>query len=119
MAGEAEFEPATNEAFSVQTCVEQARTCFQRGIPAIVSIHSINFHSTVKDFRSATLDHLDEFFTALEAQFPELLYLRDEDLWELVNRGTYSTDRGPAQVRVSRNYFMKSRVARVMTQVEA
>jgi len=107
-----EFEPATNSAFSVRTCIDQAKACFQLGIPAIVSTHSINFHSTVKDFRGPTLDHLDDFFTVLEAQIPELLYLRDEDLWELVNRGSCSRDGEPVQVKVSRRYFIKSRVTR-------
>ena len=43
-----EFEPATDPAFSVEACLRQAEICFERGIPAIVSLHSINFHSTVR-----------------------------------------------------------------------
>ena len=89
-----EFEPATDAAFSVETCLRQAETCFARGIPAIVSVHSINFHSTVKDFRSRTLVALDEFLAALESKHADLLYLHDEDLRELVNQGSYQAAGG-------------------------
>ena len=51
-----EFEPATDSAFSLELCLSQAERCFELGIPATVSVHSINFHSTVKNFRSRTLN---------------------------------------------------------------
>ncbi len=82
------------------------------GIPAIVSVHSINFHSTVKDFRSRTLAALDEFLTALESKHADLLYLHDEDLRELVNQGSYETAEGSAKVKVIRKNFRQTQVAR-------
>jgi hypothetical protein len=103
-----EFEPATDPACSVEACLRQAETCFARGIPAIVSVHSINFHSTVRDFRSLTLQLLDEFLTALESKHADLLYLHDEDLHELVSTGSYKTPRGGAQVKVIGKNFMKA-----------
>lgn len=103
-----EFEPATNAAFSVETCLRQAESCFARGIPAIVSVHSINFHSTVRDFRSRTFTLLDEFFTALESKHSDLLYLHDEDLYELVKQGSYKTFDRMAQVNVTRKNFRKA-----------
>jgi hypothetical protein len=108
-----EFEPATNPEFSVELCVQQAESCFARGIPAIVSVHSINFHSTVTDFRSRTLSLLDEFLTALESTHADLLYLHDEDLRELVNPGLYKTAEGSARVNVIRKNFRKTRVDRL------
>jgi hypothetical protein len=107
-----EFEPATDPAFSVEACVRQAESCFARGIPAIVSVHSINFHSTVQDFRSRTLQLLDEFLTALESRHADLLYLHDEDLHELVSTGSYKTPHGSAQVKVIGKNFMKASVSR-------
>jgi hypothetical protein len=107
-----EFEPATDPAFSVEACLQRAETCFERGIPAIISVHSINFHSTVKDFRSRTLPLLDEFLTALESKHADLLYLHDEDLRELVNQGFYKTAEGGAKVNVIRKNFRKAQVAR-------
>ena len=107
-----EFEPATDPAFSVEACLQQAESCFERGIPAIVSVHSINFHSTVKDFRSRTLSLLDEFLSALESKHADLLYLDDEDLRELVNQGFYKTAEGSAKVNVIRENFRKAQVER-------
>jgi hypothetical protein len=108
LARTVEFEPALDSAFSVETCVQQAEACFARGIPAIVSTHSINFHSTVRDFRSRTLQAVDEFFAALKLKYPNLLYLHDEDLRQLVNNGAYGTVGGQVQVNVTRKTFIKA-----------
>jgi hypothetical protein len=110
-----EFEPATDPKFSVEACLRQAESCFQRGIPAIISMHSINFHSTVRDFRSRTLQVLDEFFTALESKHSDLRYLHDEDLFELVSNGSYTTPQGRVGLNVSRRNFTKGRMARLGT----
>ena len=105
-----EFEPAVAPDFSVEACVRQAETCFARGIPAIVSLHSINFHSTVKDFRSRTLQFLDEFLTAIESKHSGLLYLHDEELCDLVTKG--QIQRGATPVSVTRESFTKAQLAR-------
>jgi len=107
-----ELEPATDSAFSLDACLRRAESCFELGIPAIVSVHSINFHSTVKDFRSGTLQRLDEFCTAVESKHADLLYLHDENLHELVNKGSYTTQDGAVQVNVTRKNFTKAQVAR-------
>jgi hypothetical protein len=107
-----EFEPEVDPAFSVEACLLEAESCFGRGIPAIVSVHSINFHSTVRDFRSRTLQCLDEFLTALESKHADLLYLHDEDLLELVQKGFYRTAYGNAQVNVIQKKFTKVKVMR-------
>ena len=110
-----EFEPATDPAFSVDSCLRQAESCFEQGIPAIISVHSINFHSTVRNFRSRTLHHLDEFLTALESKHADLLYLHDEDLYELVRNGFYETAQGRSHVKVIRKNFTKASVVRKRT----
>ena len=66
----------------------------------------------MKDFRSRTLQVLDKFFTALESKHADLLYLHDEDLYELVSQGSYQTPNGRAQVNVTRQNFRKAQVAR-------
>lgn len=83
--------------------VQLAERCFERGIPAIISVHSINFHSSLKDFRGTSLRVLDELLSALEAKHPNLLYAHDEDLYELVNRGKFRGPRGPVSVAVRQN----------------
>ncbi|MGB6476322.1 MAG: hypothetical protein WBF04_19905 [Candidatus Sulfotelmatobacter sp.] len=108
-----EFEPAVNPEFSLDACVRKAELCFERKIPAIVSVHSINFHSSAQDFRSRTLELLDQFLDALQRAHRDLLYLHSEDLYEVVNKGSYETAQGTVGVNVTRKYFTRSRVARV------
>ena len=103
-----DFEPATDPKFSVDASLRQAERCFELGVPAIVSIHSINFHSTVRDFRSATLRSLNEFFNALESQHHDLLYLHDEDLSKLAKNGSYEGPGGPVAVQVTKKLFTKA-----------
>jgi len=96
-----DFEPAVDAGFSMDACVERAEQCFREGIPAIVSMHAINFHSTVRDFRSRSLEALDQFLSALETRHPEMLYVHDEDVLHLIETGAYegSTARTPVLVR--------------------
>jgi hypothetical protein len=108
-----EFEPAVNPEFSLDTCIRSAEACFERQIPAIISVHSINFHSSVKDFRSRTLELLDGFLAALQRAHPDLLYLHSEEIYEVVNQGSYETAQGSVSVNVTRKSFTKSRVAPV------
>lgn len=107
-----EFEPAVDPVFAVEKCVAQAEKCFARGVPAVVSMHSINLHSTVKDFRSRTIAALDEFFSHLESRHPELLYVHDKDLYDLVNGGKYRADGSEIRVNVTRKNFTKAAVMR-------
>jgi len=74
-------------------------------LPAIVSIHSINFHSTVKNFCTGTLSLLDELLSAVEAKFPSLLYLHDGDLYDLTQTGTYPPGAKANIVGVTRRAF--------------
>lgn len=78
-----DFEPSHRQ-LDLQKYIEFAAICFAQGIPLIVSIHSINFHSTLKDFRTPTLAALDELLSALESKYPELSYVNDGELYEIV-----------------------------------
>jgi hypothetical protein len=100
-----DFEPFVAVDFSVDSCVRLAEESFARGIPAIVSIHSINFHSTLKDFRSRTLNLLHEFLAALEAKHPDLLYVRDEELYDLVDKGSFESAQETVRVQVTKRMF--------------
>lgn len=83
-----EMEPATTKC-DLEMLVRAVAECFNAGSPAIVSIHSINFHSTVRDFRTPTLVLLDEFLEAVEKKWPNLLYLHDADLFRIATEGFY------------------------------
>ncbi len=107
-----EFEPSVDPKFSVESCVRQAEDCFALGIPAVVSVHSINFHSTARDFCSRTLQYLEEFLTAIESKHSDLLYLHDEELFEMVQTGYLKTAEGTMKANVIRKNFTKAGVAR-------
>ncbi len=97
-----DFEPATDPSFSVEKCLRIADECFIRGIPAIISIHSINFHSSLKDFRSTTVRHLDDFLSALRGKHPRLLYINDADLYDIINTGKYECGEGSTRIVVTK-----------------
>ncbi len=52
--------------FCRRAAVQQACRAFAKGHPAVVSIHAVNFHSTLKDYRKFTLQCLDRFLNQLE-----------------------------------------------------
>lgn len=92
-----DFEPCHGE-LDVIKYVEIAGACFSQGLPFVISTHSINFHSTLKDFRSGSLAGLDGLLTALERRFPELLYVHDADLHRIVNTGMLQQSDGKIKV---------------------
>jgi len=105
------FEPVAEQEFSVDACLRLAEDCFAYGLPAIVSVHSINFHSTIKDFRSRTIGFLDEFLAALEAKHPDLLYVHDLDLYDLADKGTFQSMQSAVRVPVTKRKFATGAVA--------
>lgn len=94
-----DVEPSQRE-LPIEKYVQLADGCFARGVPTIVSVHSINFHSTLKDFRGPTLRALDEFLSALERKYPDLLYVHDADVYDIVSRGEFETSQGKVSVTV-------------------
>jgi hypothetical protein len=96
-----DVEPS-ERGLEVEKYMELASACFARGIPAIISVHSINFHSTLKDFRTTTLQALDELLSALEARYPNLLYVHDADMYEIVTRGKYRSSQGKVAVQAKK-----------------
>jgi hypothetical protein len=94
-----DFEPAFGLK-PTEDYLRAAKASFARGEPFIISVHSINFHSTLRDFRGPTLRALDELLTALERQEPELLYVHDGDLFDLVVKGKSENSGGRIPVQL-------------------
>lgn len=92
-----EMEPALGPC-DVEELVTQLEECFVGGLPAVISIHAINFHSTIRDFRTPTLKLLDEFLTAIEKKWPDLLYVHDGDLFSIATDGCYVGENGTIEV---------------------
>ncbi len=102
-----EFEPAVDVNFSLEASLDTAVNCIERGLPVVVSVHSINFHSTIKDFRTQTLKALDEFLSALKRKYANLLYVSDAELWQIVRQGSYYTAQENVRVNVLKRRFTK------------
>jgi len=95
-----DFEPSQRE-LDIEKYMQIAGSCFSRGLPVIISVHSINFHSSLKDFRTPSLAALDSLLSALESKYPELLYVHDEDLHGIVTQGAFRG--GKVRVTVTAN----------------
>lgn len=95
-----DFEPSMQE-LDIEKYLQVAGSCFSRGLPVIISVHSINFHSTLKDFRTPSLAGLDSLLSALESRYPEMLYVNDEDMYGIVTGGAFQ--RGKVRVNVTVN----------------
>ena len=88
-----DFEPAVHVDFSVERCLARCEESFARRLPAVISVHSINFHSSLRNYRGATLQALDELLHALDDRHPDLLYVHDQDMREIVERSGYESAR--------------------------
>ncbi len=95
-----EIEPAVGSC-RLEELIKQVGECFAGGCPAVISIHSINFHSTIRDFCTPTLELLDEFLTTIETKWPRLLYLHDADLFAIATEGSYAGENGRMRVRAT------------------
>ena len=97
-----DLEPSQHDS-EIEKYVELAGMCFARGLPLIISIHSINFHSTLKDFRSSSIAVLDQLLSALESKYPDLLYAHDEDLYRMVTTGQLADGSEKVKVSITQN----------------
>lgn len=94
-----DFEPALNAQPRYDDLLAKARSWFAAGLPFIVSVHSINFHSTLAPFRQRTLPLLREFLQALKKNFSDLLFVSSPQLLQIIETGEYESAGG--RIRVS------------------
>jgi hypothetical protein len=99
------FEPFIDaNQFDEKYALAKAEEMFKTGRPAIICMHSINFHSTLKNHRDITLKILDHFLTLLEAKYEDLLYVNDFDLWEVIKSGYLEWNEKRVPVPISRRF---------------
>jgi hypothetical protein len=96
-----DFEPALSPELDWEDCVRKAATWLDRGMPLIVSTHSINFHSTLAPYRQKTLPMLRDFLSGLAKRYPDLVYVNTRQLLEMVETGSYETGSGRVAVAVT------------------
>ena len=92
-----DFEPSARE-LETEKYLEVAEACFSRGFPLVISVHSINFHSTLRDFRSPTVAALDQLLKALELKYPSLLYINDAELRMIATECALRRESGSLEV---------------------
>ena len=95
-----DFEPALNSDLRWEHCLATARSWFAAGVPFIISVHSINFHSTLAPFRQKTLALLRELLCGLAKVYPDLLFVNSSQMLEIVETGGYESSEGRVQVSV-------------------
>jgi hypothetical protein len=102
------FEPALDtNLYNECYAIEKAENIFSAGKPIIVSMHSINFHSTLSNYRDVTLDRLDRFLTLLEERYHDLLYANDSDILQMAQKGYFEWEGRGRSVKV-RKYLQLS-----------
>lgn len=95
-----ELEPALDDADDVvERAIAQAERAFAANLPAIVCIHSINFHSTLKNFRARTVECLEQFLTAICARHPDLIFWNDAHVLTAIQKRGFAD--GMVRVQVS------------------
>ncbi len=93
-----DFEPALNPELRFEDGLVVAKKSFAAGVPFIVSVHSINFHSTLAPFRQRTLPLLRDLLYGLAKFYPDLLFVNSRQLLQIVETGEYETGAGRIQI---------------------
>jgi len=96
-----DFEPALNLQMRWEDFVENAASWLTRGLPFILSLHSVNFHSTLAPYRQRTLPMLQDFLDALTKEYPDLLFVNSRQLLEIMETGSYQSSSGRISVAVT------------------
>jgi hypothetical protein len=119
------FEPALDPClYDERYVMNQAENAWRAGRPIIVSMHSLNLHSTLKNYRDLTLTRLDHFLTMLEDRYGDLLYVHDEDVLQIIERGGTEWNGRKATVKITKRlqvsptlrYYIGKRAAKSTSQ---
>ncbi len=79
------FEPVRKNA--CQDAIIEIDFLFKAQQPAILETHSINFHSSIKNFRKKSLESLDQLLYLIETKYPDVVYLTCQQLGEILEQG--------------------------------
>ena len=98
-----DFEPALQPDRQWEDAAREAGKWLERGLPFIISTHSINFQSTLAPNRQRTLPMLRNLLLALVKRYPDVLFVNSRQLHEIVNAGSYEAPGGRISVTVTRS----------------
>ena len=112
------FEPIRDNA-----CIDafiEIDFLFKVKQPAILETHSINFFSSIKNFREKSLERLDQLLYLIEEKYPDVVYLSSQQFGDILEKGYCLLRNGERMdVKISRTslpylgkfYFSKKKVA--------
>jgi hypothetical protein len=99
------FEPALDpDRYDERDAMNRAEEAINAGKPVIVCMHSVNFHSALKNYRDVTLEHLHRFLTMLERKYDDLLYVHDSDILSMVQKNGLEWKGQKLKIEVSRHF---------------
>ncbi len=79
------FEPRREQ--SCQDAFTEIDFLFKTKQPAILETHSINFLSSIKNFREKALERLDQLLYLIERKYPEVVYLSSHQFGDILEKG--------------------------------
>ncbi|MCR4344586.1 MAG: hypothetical protein NUV44_07455 [Candidatus Scalindua sp.] len=79
------FEPRRVNA--CQDAIAEIDFLFKAQQPAILETHSINFHSSIKNFREQSLERLDQLLYLIEKKYPDVVYLTSQQFGDILAKG--------------------------------
>lgn len=96
------FEPAFDPSiYTAEKVFQKALRSIKDGYPIVVCMHSINFQSTLCNYQDITLKQIDYFLSLLEKEFDDLLYIHDENLWQIARKGYFCRNGKHVQIDIS------------------
>lgn len=75
------FEPYRESKTEIETCLNEIKTAFRWGKPAVISSHRINFTSRIdQEHRNRCLSKLETLLSEILRRFPEVEFINSEEL---------------------------------------
>ena len=93
----------------------------QRGEPVVISSHSVNYISSIKDFRSVSLPILDDLLSALVSKYNHLYFLNSAQLGQAISEGFFITSDGQTVELKQRKSFyhdLKSTLIHILYKIK-
>jgi len=75
----------------LQSYLDEIELLVQTGEPVVISSHSINYISRLKNYRDRTLPIFDKLLGAIEDRYTDVYYITDAQLAQAINEGSFET----------------------------
>ena len=80
------FEPSHSEAFGAEICLKRIEDAFEKGMPAIVGTHRVNFMGGAnEENRDRNLEAFGGILKTLVYKYPEIEFRASDELIDLIN----------------------------------